>query len=191
VKPVPVIDVALVHHPVRDRRGETITTAINNVDVHDIARSCRTYGVRVFHVVTPITAQQAIAERILVHWREGEGATRLPERGDALDRVRIAASIEDVVAGMTAELGERPTTIVTSAAPPTDRVWLGHSDAAARLRIEGVTLLVLGNGHGLTDDVMQGADEVLAPIVGVDGYNHLSVRAAAAILLDRLLRRDA
>ncbi len=186
-----IVDVALVHHPVRDRLGETIATAINNVDVHDIARSCRTYGVRRFHVVTPITAQQTIAHRILGHWREGEGATRLPERGDALDRVSVASNIEAVVASMQASLGVRPRTIVTSAAPPTDRAWLSHRDAAIALgRTESVALLILGNGHGLTSDVIDAADDVLAPIVGVDGYNHLSVRAAAAILLDRLLRTD-
>lgn len=185
-----LVDVALVHHPVRDRQGVTIATAINNVDVHDIARSCRTYGVRAFHVVTPISAQQAIAERILVHWREGEGATRLPERGDALTRVRIAASVGDVVEDVTTQTGKRPRTIATSAAPPKTRPWLSHADAAHALRAPGsVSLIILGNGHGLADEVIDAADEMLAPIHGVDGYNHLSVRAAAAILLDRLLAR--
>ena len=183
-----MLDVALVHHPVRDRLGHTIATAINNVDVHDIARSCRTYDVRAFHVVTPILAQQQIAERILLHWREGEGATRLPERGDALDRVRIASSIEDVVQRMEAELGVRPRTIVTSAAPPEDKVWLSHEEAAIALAApDSVALLILGNGHGLTEEVMDAADVVLAPILGVSDYNHLSVRAAAAVLLDRVL----
>lgn len=182
----PVVDVALVHHPVRDREGKTIATAINNVDVHDIARSCRTYGVRTFHVVTPITAQQAIAERILEHWRVGEGATRLPERGNALERVRIAASVEDVVTHMTGELGA-VRTIATSAAPPKGMTLLSFEDAARCLRAEHA-LIILGNGHGLADSVIANASDMLAPIVGVDGYNHLSVRAAAAILLDRLLR---
>jgi hypothetical protein len=182
----PVVDVALVHHPVRDRAGATIATAINNVDVHDIVRSCRTYGVRAFHVVTPIAAQQAIAERILEHWRSGEGATRLPERGDALERVRIAGSVEDVVAELTRELGP-VRTIATSAAPPADRALLSHEAAAELVRREPA-LIILGNGHGLADSVIDAASDMLAPIVGVDGYNHLSVRAAAAILLDRLLR---
>lgn len=37
---------ALVHHPVRDRGGNAVTTAVTNLDVHDIARTARTYGLR-------------------------------------------------------------------------------------------------------------------------------------------------
>jgi hypothetical protein len=48
-------------------------------------------------------------------------------------------------------------------------------------------LLILGTGWGLTREVMDRADLVLEPIVGVGSYNHLPVRAAAAIMLDRLM----
>ena len=52
-------------------------------------------------------------------------------------------------------------------------------------------LLLFGTGHGLASSVVELADLVLAPVVGPaddDGgfYNHLSVRSAAAIILDRL-----
>ena len=39
----------------------------------------------------------------------------------------------------------------------------------------------------MTEDVFARADMVLEPIVGAGKYNHLSVRGAAAIILDRLL----
>jgi hypothetical protein len=51
---------------------------------------------------------------------------------------------------------------------------------------EAPFLLLLGTGWGLTADVVEHAHYRLAPICGSDGYNHLSVRAAAAVLLDRL-----
>ncbi len=46
--------------------------------------------------------------------------------------------------------------------------------------------LLFGTGWGLTQEVKDSSDYVLAPIEG-KGYNHLSVRSAVAIILDRLL----
>jgi hypothetical protein len=46
-------------------------------------------------------------------------------------------------------------------------------------------------GYGLADTVLEQADALLEPIRGRDGYNHLSVRSAAAILFDRLLAGSA
>jgi hypothetical protein len=50
----------------------------------------------------------------------------------------------------------------------------------------GAFLLVFGTGWGLSEEIMQGADYTLKPVSGYTGYNHLSVRSAAAIILDRL-----
>ena len=50
-------------------------------------------------------------------------------------------------------------------------------------------LLLLGTGWGLTQEVFAQAEAILEPIQGCGAYNHLSVRAAAAIMLDRLLGR--
>ena len=48
-------------------------------------------------------------------------------------------------------------------------------------------LLLFGTGWGLTDEVMDMSNYILEPIRGNTKYNHLSVRAAVAIILDRLL----
>ena len=85
---------ALVHHPIRDRQGETITTAVTNLDVHDIARTARTYDLAGYFVVTPLEAQHRLVERILGHWIEGAGAKRVPERTEALRITRIMDSVE-------------------------------------------------------------------------------------------------
>jgi hypothetical protein len=64
--------------------------------------------------------------------------------------------------------------------------------AAARNRLQQASrraLILLGTGWGLAPDVLGDAEVFLAPIGGANpsGYNHLSVRAACAIVLDRLL----
>jgi hypothetical protein len=51
-------------------------------------------------------------------------------------------------------------------------------------------LLLFGTGWGLEKGIVERADIVLAPIDGLSGYNHLPVRAAVAIILDRLLGRE-
>ena len=53
-------------------------------------------------------------------------------------------------------------------------------------RIDQPYLLLLGTGWGLTEECFASADLILEPIAGNGTYNHLSVRSAAAIMLDRL-----
>ena len=43
-----------VHYPVLDKRGEKSSTAITGMDIHDIARACRTYGIKKYLLVTPL-----------------------------------------------------------------------------------------------------------------------------------------
>jgi hypothetical protein len=176
---------ALVHHPVRDRAGQRVTSAITNVDVHDLARSCRTYGLRGYFVVSPIAAQRELVERILVHWRTGPGARRTPERTEALSLCAPCASVEDALAAIEAREGAAPRLVVTSARDE-GRPVEGYDALGAALREDArPTLLLFGTGHGLHRALVERADAVLAPI-RPRGYNHLSVRAAAAITLDRL-----
>ena len=176
---------ALVHHPVVDRRGEEVTTSVTNLDVHDIARSARTYGLRGYFVVSPIEAQHPVVQRIVDHWVSGAGTERFPERGEAIALVRVCLSIEDAIAQIEADAGESPRLVVTSAKAGADRT--SYAEEAERLRNEPrPTLLLFGTGHGLSDRVLQRADVFLEPIEGPSEFNHLSVRAAVAITLDRL-----
>jgi hypothetical protein len=175
----------LVHHPVVDRRGEEVTTSVTNLDVHDIARSARTYGLRGYFVVNPIEAQHPVVQRIVDHWVSGAGTERFPERGEAIALVRVCLSIDDAITAIEAEEGETPRLVVTSAKPGPNRST--YAEEAERLRAGSKpTLLLFGTGHGLSDRVLQRADVFLEPIVGPTDFNHLSVRAAVAITLDRL-----
>jgi hypothetical protein len=177
--------VALLHHPVLDRHGEVVTTALTNIDVHDIARSCRTFGVRAFYVVTPVDAHRALARRVVRHWQSQHGAEFNPSRHDALERVRLARSLEGVEIDIEKSSGSVPRKIATSARSLPNGV--GYTAMREVLNSAGPPfLLLLGTGSGLTADLVERAQYRLEPIHGVDGYNHLSVRAAAAVLLDRL-----
>ncbi len=177
--------IALVHYPVLDAQGALVTTAVTNLDVHDLARSARTYGCSDYFVVHPIAAQRELVERIRTHWLEGSSGRRIPDRREALSLLRIAESLEAVfdVLGGRSQL-EVWTTAAreVGAALPFDR---------ARVRLQGEgppMLLVFGTGWGLAPGVIAQSDALLEPIRAERGdYNHLSVRAACAIALDRLL----
>ena len=75
---------ALIHHPVLDKNGAVVTTAVTNMDVHDIARLARPFGVRRYYVCTPVPTLQRLVERIILHWEEGPGAVYNETRKDAL-----------------------------------------------------------------------------------------------------------
>jgi hypothetical protein len=182
------LDVALIHHPVVNRNGEIIGSAVTNLDLHDIARAGRTFGVGTYWVVTPYPLQQELAGGIIRHWTEGYGGRVNSDRADALSIIRIIASLEGVLAEMAARHGRRPKVVATSAGRHDKQI------SYAELRREIIdecipVLLLLGTGWGLAPEVMAQADAVLPPIQGPGDFNHLSVRSAAAIILDRLLGR--
>ncbi|HEY6723405.1 MAG TPA: RNA methyltransferase [Polyangiaceae bacterium] len=181
------VALALLHHPVVDRQGEVVTSAITNLDLHDIARSAFTYGLDRFYAVHPIEAQRELALCIKSHWVEGSGARRIPDRQRALSRLEVVDSLDRAIAEL-----EPPVELwATSAAAGPGR--LGYAEARARARQgQGTVLLVFGTGWGLAPSVIDRSNQVLEPIRSPrsDGYNHLSVRAAAAIILDRLFGHE-
>jgi hypothetical protein len=176
---------ALLHHPVLDKNGQVVTTALTNMDVHDIARTSRTYGVRRFFVVHPIRTLQLLAQKILQHWETGFGSTYNLTRKDALQLVALESDLDGVIVAVEREAGECPRLIATSARPGEDRI--SFPDLRARLETDPAPhLLLLGTGWGLTPEILARAHLFLEPIVGPGDYNHLSVRSAAAVILDRL-----
>lgn len=180
-----------------NRGGDTVASAVTNLDLHDIARAARTYGVRSFYVVTPLVDQRELARQIVSHWISGAGATCNPTRKEALELIRIRENIEDVIWEIGEEFGREmgreagleeyriPKTVVTGARARSGS--LSH-ERFREMMIDGTPyLLQFGTAWGLSEEVFQTADHVLKPIAGPTEYNHLSVRSAASILLDRLL----
>lgn len=175
------LSIALVHHPVLDARGAVSTSTLTTMDVHDLSRSARTYGCEAFYIVHPVEAQQALAHRIVDHWTHGSSAKRIPDRKDALAVVRVVATLED--ARRACGLG---TELWSTAARSFDRST-SWEDARKALHGEGdPVLLVFGTSWGLAQEVLDASARLLDPIHGTGDWNHLSVRAACAISLDRL-----
>ncbi len=81
--------------------------------------------------------------------------------------------------------------IATSADRQDNSITCG--DVQRELEQGTPVLLLFGTAWGLAPEVMQSVDATLPPINGVGDFNHLSVRSAAAIILDRLSgnREDA
>jgi hypothetical protein len=177
--------IALLHSPVYDRKGNTSVTSIVNADIHDIARCSRTFDVKRFYIVTPIAQQQTLARKILRHWQDGYGSHYNPDRKEAFSLVYLKGTLDEVLADMTCRYDAPPHVIATGA-----RIAGGAVEAAElRERLnagDGPFLLLFGTGWGLTAEVIAKAEYRLAPIRGTGQYNHLSVRSAVAIVLDRL-----
>lgn len=175
---------ALVHYPVIDRHGRIVTAAVTNLDLHDIARAAKTYGVEPFYVVTPLEDQQHLVTEIIDHWVTGVGARYNPDRRDALALIRLQPSFQAALADVHARWEAEPQVVVTSAQmAASDLDWNGLRRLAAG---ERPVLLLFGTAWGLAPEVIQAADFRLAPILGRNGYNHLSVRSAVSIVLDRM-----
>ncbi len=177
--------VALIHHPVIDKNGETIASAVTNLDLHDIARVCRTYGVEGYYVTTPLEDQMVLVNRILDHWTTGVGGTYNPKRRQALERIRVKASFDDTIGEIAEREGERPKTVATSARRHAGS--LSYRCLRRMLNDPAPFVLAFGTAWGLADTFMAEADYTLDPLVGAGTYNHLSVRSAVSIILDRLL----
>lgn len=183
-----VFSIALVHYPVYDKNRRLVATAVTNLDIHDIARAARTFGADQYYIVTPVEGQQSLVNKVAEHWQSGWGATYNPKRKSALDILQVVSDLESAVADMEARTGCRPRIIVTGA---TGRPGSVTSAVLAERLAEdnGAYLLVFGTGWGLTEAVFDNADLVLEPILGSSDYNHLSVRSAVSIYLDRLFGR--
>lgn len=186
----------LLHYPISNRSGETITTAVTNLDLHDLSRSARTYELDHYYVVTPVREQQELVGRILGHWKLPRSQEWHPDRFDALSRLELVSYFEDVKVDLNSRYPGQPLEVCM----PDARVipgQLGYQTTRekwAQETVPGVKVIVLGTGWGIAPEFFPEVHTYLAPIygpLGRDGYNHLSVRAAGAVILDRLFgQRD-
>ncbi|MBB5022158.1 tRNA (guanine37-N1)-methyltransferase [Desulfurispira natronophila] len=182
------VSIALVHHPVYNKHRDTITTSVTNMDLHDISRTVRTFELDRYYVVTPVKSQHELIARITHHWTSGYGSTYNPNRKEAFDQMVVVSTLEEVRQRCSAK-GERLVVTVTSANPASTSITYPQLARRIEEQRQGEHHLILfGTGWGLTDEIMAQADLVLPPIDGNGRYNHLSVRSAVAIIMDRLFR---
>ncbi|SDN74553.1 tRNA (guanine37-N1)-methyltransferase [Desulfonauticus submarinus] len=172
----------LLHYPVLDKFKKVSTTSLTNLDIHDISRVSCTYGLGGYFLVTPLQDQQKLAKRLLEHWTKGPSSKLNTDRARALELVEVAANLDEVVEKIKLKTGQPPVLIATSA----------REGEISFLKIRKLleskpVLLILGTGHGLAKEILKKADFIIQPICFGRKYNHLSVRSAAAIMVDRIL----
>jgi len=179
------LNIALIHHPVVNKKDEVIGSAVTNLDIHDIARTARTYGISRYFISTPYEDQQQLVRELLAHWQTGHGATYNPARKEALSRVQLTDSLDEVITTLTKQYGKRPLVVATSALMRENS--LSYHELGQQITQGVPVLLLFGTAHGLAPEILQVTDVTLPPIKGGTDYNHLSVRSAASIIIDRLL----
>jgi hypothetical protein len=173
--------IALLHFPMRNRKGEVVATALTSIDVADIARTARTYGVARYFVVTPLPSQRRIAAALREFWL----AEDFPPRREAVELVAVREDLEDCFLEVCKIEGRDPLLLGTSARSPLFYPRIEWEEARRLIAVRP-TLICFGTGHGMAEEVLAACDALLPPIRAGFGYNHLSVRAAVAITLDRL-----
>ncbi len=183
VSPARNLYLALLHFPVMNKMGKEGVTSLTNLDIHDIARVCETFGLGGYYICTPLKDQQALAQRLINHWTAGAGGRGNPDRAAALSGLMVCDTLEDSVSLIEAQAGTRPHIVATSAQGSGD-ITFGR---VRRLLDSGPVLIVLGTGYGLCPGVISTADSTLRPLCYLSPFNHLSVRSAASILVDRII----
>ena len=175
--------IALMHYPVYNKIGEVVTAAVVNSDIHDIARTAKTFGVDKYYIVTPLASQQEYVQKIMSHWTDGYGASYNPARKEAI----AICEIKDDLPACAHDFAQQLIIVATSA-----NFFGGALMSCEELRqmlVEETRdiLLLFGTGWGLASDIISEADILLQPIKGYGEYNHLPVRAAVAIILARIV----
>lgn len=185
---VPHHYVVLMHVQVRvGSEGAPGTTSVTSIDLHDIARSSRTYGIERFFVVTPLEDQQKIVNKLLDFWLSDAGGAYNQSRQEAIKHVILAATFEEVVETIEKIEGQKPLVVATSARDESHDRLISFSDHEKVWSHKKPVLFVFGTGKGLNDELLAKADFLLLPVHGFSDFNHLSVRSAVAIVLDRWL----
>lgn len=185
---IPAHYVALCHADVLiGEQKQPGTTSVTSIDIHDIARSCKTYGVKQYWLVTPLVDQQKIVRKFLNFWESDIGATYNAQRQKAIAAVALEASIDKVIENIAQKEGKQPLLVATSARQVDHDRAVSFFEQSKVWQHERPVLLLLGTGKGLTPEIMSRCDYLLDPIEGFTDFNHLSVRSAAAIILDRWL----
>jgi hypothetical protein len=183
------IYIGLVHYPVLNRHGEIITSGVTNLDIHDIARTAITFGIKKFIVIHPSDRQIEILNKILDFWKTDLATFFNEDRVLALKTIDFKKSIEETINFIQNQEGDIPLIITTTAKMQNNSLSFNVLKDMISKKNKPIILL-FGTGSGLGEAVHNTADYVLMPINGVAGYNHLSVRSAVAIVLDRLFSEE-
>jgi len=174
------IFLALIHYPVK--QGEkVITSSITNLDIHDISRVASTYGLGGYFVIHPDSSQRAIAEKLAGHWITGKGKDYNSDRHTAFKKLNIVSDLDQAINTVVDRTGNSPLIVGTSAIKNEKNVSISEIKKNKK-----PLLILFGTAGGMADQLFDKIDCFAEPIDMGSGYNHLSVRSAVAIFIDRL-----
>jgi hypothetical protein len=132
-----------------------------------------------------VAEQREFAIRVLDHWRLDYGRLYDSRRREALDLVEVVEDLDAALKAAEIVAKTSPLLVYTSA-----RESGGASYEELRSKVENPggppMMLMFGTGFGLAPAMRERAGIVLNAVRGPGQYNHLSVRAAASVILDRL-----
>ncbi|WP_456400136.1 RNA methyltransferase [Persephonella sp.] len=177
--------ISVVHYPAVNKDKKWVVTSFTTLDFHDVARPARTYELGGYFIVQPLKSQQFVINEQIKYWLEGFGSRFNPRRSDAAKLVKVVSSITEAVKSIEKITGKTPKLIGTSAKKYPQTVT--YSEMRSKIeKKEDVYLILMGTGWGMPEELVKSCDYILEPIQGPGEYNHLSVRNAVAIILDRL-----
>jgi tRNA (guanine37-N1)-methyltransferase len=185
---IPLHYAALMHSDVLVSAAKTVgTTSVTSLDIHDIARSGRTYGISEYYIVTPLVDQQKVVQKLLDFWQDGPGRPYNPNRFEAVNQVSVQESLDSVCKRIQKNTGQMPIIVATSAVDTDHGGRITYHDQERVWSHKRPVLIIFGTGRGLAPHIVERADYLLVPLEGITQFNHLSVRSAAAIIFDRWL----
>ncbi len=175
------INICLLHYPVKNQNNQVINTSITNLDIHDLARLTATYQLAGLYIVQPLQKQRELFMELISFWKKERAIGYNVDRTIAFEKVHLVCSLEDCIESISIKSG-RPKIISTGANVQSSMTFQQARTIATKEQI----LLLFGTGWGLAEEVLNNSDFILEPIQGIGSYNHLSVRSAASIIIDRI-----
>lgn len=183
------VSIALLHYPAMNKDGKLIITSFTTMDLHDIARPARAYEINTYYIVQPVDGQRWIIEKQINYWMSEEGRRTNPTRNEIVQLVKLAYTFEEVLEDIKRLRGSKPLVVGTDARTYPNTITYRQLSEEIHRR-EKDFLIVFGTGYGIPPDLMNSFDYILEPVYGAGDWNHLSVRNAVAIILDRLLSKN-
>lgn len=183
--------VVLMHDQIMLENGREGTSSVTSIDVHDIARSSATYGVKKYFIVTPLEDQQKIIAKLLSFWESSVGINYNSHRHEAMSKVVLVSTLAEAISFIkSSELLDLEPVLITTAAKKHYQFKskiINYFDQEKVWSLKRPVVLIFGTARGLSDNLIDKADFLLRPVEGFSKFNHLSVRSAVAIVLDRWL----
>lgn len=179
---------AILMHDQVNLPNETIgTSSVTSIDIHDIARSATTYGIKKYFLVTPLADQQKIIAKLLNFWQTNIGIEYNNNRHEALKNVVLVSTIDEAIDNIKQSESAEPLLVATAAKRYMHSARITYYDQELVWAKDRPIAFIFGTARGLSSPLLEKCDYLLEPIEGFSKFNHLSVRSAVAIVFDRWL----